>query len=172
MLGFSPVTGSDGPDAYVRAVAEDGTPTGEPILVAGGPYDQACPTVSADGTLVAYQSSESGRDEIYVAHLADPGSRRRVTNDGGGDPPWNRDGSRLFHMSAEGVVSMALSSAAELRFDAPQMVTGSRNPVEISAFDVGPEGSSAFVERVDDPLMLRRDLRLWPAWGATVRSSC
>ena len=150
------------------AVAEDGKPTGKPVLVAGGPKDQTAPTVSADGTLVAYQSSESGRAEVYVARLADPGARRRVTNDGGEGPLWNRDGSRLFYSSNGRVVSQALRSASEMRFDVPQAVSGSETPGEISGFDVAPDGSSALVGRMADPLMLCRDIRLWPGWGATL----
>jgi hypothetical protein len=167
MLGVSMRTEHDGLDAYVVAVAEDGTPTGEPVLVAGGPQDQGAPTVSADGSLVAYQSSESGRSEVYVARLADLGARRRLTNEGGEGPLWNRDGSRLFYFSDGRVVSQALRSAADLRFDAPQVVSGPETLGEIAGFDVAPDGSSALVGRMDDPLMLIRDIRLWPRWGAT-----
>ena len=171
MLGIFLESARDGLDAYVVAVAEDGTPAGKSILVAGGPHDQNCPTVSADGALVAYQSSESGRDEVYVARLAEPGSRRRLTKDGGSSPLWSRDGSRLFYKGSEGVVAVALLSAAELRFDAPQVVAASLKPDDIVGFDLAPEGSSVFVHRIADRLMLRRDLRLWPAWGASLRPS-
>jgi hypothetical protein len=170
MLGFGVDSANDGADAYVVAVADDGKPAGKPILVAGGAGDQFSPAVSADGTLVAYGSSESGRDEVYVCRLADPGSRRRVTNDGGQSPLWNRDGSRLFYMSGDRVFSVALRSASELRFDAPQAVSGPAAPSELVGFDVAPDGTSVLVGREADPLMLRRDIRLWPGWGKTLRS--
>ena len=48
MVGLTMETGRDGLDAYVVSVAEDGRPTGNPILLAGGPNDQAVPSVSAD----------------------------------------------------------------------------------------------------------------------------
>jgi Tol biopolymer transport system component len=168
MLGLTLVSPSGGADAYVVAVGDDGIPTGKPVLVAGGPDDQSAPTVSADGTLVAYQSSESGRSEVYVVRLADPGARRRVTNDGGGRPLWNRDGSRLFYSSNGVVVSQALRSASAMRFDPPQAVSESETPGEIAGFDVAPDGSSVLVGRTADPLMLCRDIRLWPRWGATL----
>jgi hypothetical protein len=170
MLGFSLDVPKNGTDAYVLALAEDGTPAGKPILVAGGPGDQISPAVAADGKLVAYQSAESGRDEIYVAPLSDPGSRRRVTNDGGAVPVWSRDGSRLFYQSNNRVFSVSLRSAPELRFDAPQPVTAPGATGEIVGFDVAQDGSSVLVGRIADPLMLRRDIRLWPGWGNTVRS--
>jgi Tol biopolymer transport system component len=165
MLGFMLESAADGRDAYVVAVAEDGTLTDKPILVAGGANDQDGPTVSADGTLVAYQSSESGRREIYVARLADPGSRRRLTNEGGWGPLWSRDGKRLFYVSNDRVVSAVLRSASGLRFDAPQVVTGSDAAGTITSFDVAPDGTSVLVRRLADPLMLRRDIRLWPGCG-------
>lgn len=37
-------------------------------------------------------------------------------------------------------------------------------------YDVATEGSSLFVERMADRLMLRRDLRLWPGFGAAARA--
>ena len=114
MLGFSLNDPKAGSDAYVMAVADDGSPAGKPVLVAGGPGEQASPAVSADGTLVAYQSTESGRDEIYVARLADLSNRRRVTNDGGDSPQWNRSGNRLFYGSKNIVYATALRSASEL----------------------------------------------------------
>jgi Tol biopolymer transport system component len=153
----------------MMAVAEDGTPAGKPILVAGGPNNQTAPTVSADGTLVAYQSSESGRDDIYVARLADPASRRRITNDGGTIPLWGREGNRLFYLSKNRIFSVNLRSAPELRFDTPQVVTG-LDPGSIVTFDVAPDGTSVLVGRLADLLMLRRDIRLWPGWGKTLPS--
>jgi hypothetical protein len=118
--------------------------------------------------LVAYGSDESGRGEVYVARLADLVARRRLTNDGGGDPLWNRDGSRLFYQSNGRVLSQALRSASELRFDAPQAVSGPDTLGEIHGFDVAPDGSSALIGRIADPLMLCRDSRLWPGWGTTL----
>ncbi len=170
MLGISLNVPKEGSDAYVMAVAEDGSPAGKPILVAGGPGDQGNPTVSADGTLVAYQSQESGHDEIYVARLADLSTRRRVTNAGGTAPLWSRSGSRLFYWTGNRICSVSLRSASELLFDAPQAVTGLEAKGEIVGFDVAADGTSVLVGRVADPMKQRRDIRLWPGWGRTLQS--
>jgi hypothetical protein len=47
-------------------------------------------------------------------------------------------------------------------------VSGSGTAGEIVGFDVAPEGSSVLVRRMADLLMLCRDIRLWPGWGATL----
>jgi len=170
MLGFSLRSEQNGLDAYVVALADDGTLAAKPIMVGGGAGDQDNPTASADGVLVAYQSSESGRPEIYVARLADPGARRRVTNDGGFVPRWSRDGKRLLYASLRDnqVFSLTLRSEAELRFDAPQAVTASGTGGQIVSFDIAPDGASVLVGRIADPLMLRHDIRLWPGWGKSL----
>ncbi|HEX6882423.1 MAG TPA: protein kinase, partial [Planctomycetota bacterium] len=170
LLGFQRDSAHDGLNAYVVAVAEDGTPTAAPILVAGGPYDQGLPTVSADGTLVAYQSNESGRDEIYLARLGDPGSRRKLTNTGGSAPLWSRAGTRLHFQTVAEVVGMSLLSAADLRLGPPERASDPQARGEIVGYDVAVEGDALFVERMADRLMLRSDLRFWPGWGAAVRA--
>ena len=170
MLGISLNDPKTGSDAYLMTVADDGSPVGKPVLVAGGAGEQASPAVSADGTLVAYQSTESGRDEIYVARLTDLSNRRRVTNDGGDSPQWSRSGNRLFYGNKNIIYATALRSASELLFDAPQAVTAATAKGEIVGFDVAADGTSVLVGRVADPLKQRRDIRLWPDWGKTLKS--
>jgi len=61
-------------------------------------------------------------------------------------------------------------STSSLRFGEPQIVAESRTPGVIGGYDVGPDGTSALVSRVSDPLLLRQEIRLWPGWDKTVRS--
>ena len=53
--------------------------------------------ISPDGRLMAYQSDETGRFEIYVETYPDPVDRWRVSNDGGVGPKWKQDGRELFY---------------------------------------------------------------------------
>ncbi|MBK5254451.1 MAG: PD40 domain-containing protein [Vicinamibacteria bacterium] len=170
MLGLSLDSSRGDPDAYLIAVAGDGTPAGKPVLLAGGPDYQGTPTVSPDGKLVAWVSSESGRHDVYVAHLADAGSRRRVSNQGGDEPRYNRQGTRLFYITPQGIVSVALRSAADLSFGEPEKVTGSIDAGRISGYDVAADGTSVLLSQVDEAPGLRRDIRLWPGWGRTLQA--
>ncbi|MGD8331496.1 MAG: protein kinase [Acidobacteriota bacterium] len=61
------------------------------------------PAISPDGSFVAFQSDESGRVEIVVLELSS-GEYRTVSNSGGRNPVWSRDGKRLFY-STSGVTS-------------------------------------------------------------------
>jgi serine/threonine-protein kinase len=52
--------------------------------------------VSPDGRWVAYASSLTGRQDVYVARYPDLGDRQQVSSAGGNLPLWSSDGSELF----------------------------------------------------------------------------
>ena len=59
--------------------------------------------VSPDGRWVAYESNESGQDEIYVRPFPDVESGRWQVSTGGGTRPlWARNGRELFYYVAPG----------------------------------------------------------------------
>jgi len=58
--------------------------------------------VAPGGSLAAYVSSETGREEVYVRDFPEPRGKWRVTRDGGSQPRWNEDGSGLYHVDAAG----------------------------------------------------------------------
>ena len=61
--------------------------------------------IGPEGRWLAYESSESGRLEIYVRPFPDvSGGRWHVSTAGGRTPLWSRNGQELFYVSLEGVV--------------------------------------------------------------------
>ena len=56
---------------------------------------------SPDGRWIAYQSDESGRNEIYVQPFPGPGARSQISTDGGTNPHWRGDGRELFFVGVE-----------------------------------------------------------------------
>jgi roadblock/LC7 domain-containing protein len=62
-----------------------------------GPSNETNPQLSPDGTLVAYQSDQSGDSETYVTAVPGPGPRVPVSIGGGRYPRWSPDGSRLYY---------------------------------------------------------------------------
>ncbi len=60
---------------------------------------------SPDGHWVAYQSNESGREEVYVRPFAEGGSgtsQWQVSTAGGGYPGWRPDGKELYYIAPDG----------------------------------------------------------------------
>ncbi len=49
---------------------------------------------------LAYQSSESGRAEVYLTHFPNAGARYQVSPAGGAQPVWGKDGKRLYYLDA------------------------------------------------------------------------
>jgi WD40 repeat protein/predicted Ser/Thr protein kinase len=60
-------------------------------------FDERYPDFSPDGRWIAYSSDEAGRDEVYVRPFPGPGTKHLVSAEGGSQPMWARDGSRLFY---------------------------------------------------------------------------
>ena len=72
--------------------------------------------VRADGRLIAYNSDESGRWEVYIATFPGFTQKRQVSLAGGMQPRWRRDGKELFYLAADGTMM-----AAEVSVNGPPM---------------------------------------------------
>ena len=66
---------------------------------------------SPDGKWIAYESSESGRVEIYVRRFSGGGQRWQISPDGGTHAVWSKDGRELYFRSTGGDSGGNLMSA-------------------------------------------------------------
>jgi Tol biopolymer transport system component len=106
-----------------------------------------------DGDWIAYQSNQSGRDEIYVRPFPDTeGDRVPVSNAGGVMPLWSRDGNELFYLEGSPIGSTdrlmrveATVTDGVISFTAPEPVLdpwlflGTYAATE-RTYDVSPDG--------------------------------
>jgi Tol biopolymer transport system component len=60
------------------------------------------PRLSPDGHWLAYVSSETGSPEVYIQRFPDPGSKQRISEDGGVHPRWVDHGRELVYWSRPG----------------------------------------------------------------------
>jgi Tol biopolymer transport system component len=65
------------------------------------------PVFSPDGRWLAYASSESGRNEIYVRPYPGPGGKSQVSINGGNQAVWSRDGKQIFYKAADARLMVA-----------------------------------------------------------------
>jgi serine/threonine-protein kinase len=95
--------------------ADTGTATGQDLrmLVLDGerritpliqtPFDERNAVISPDGKWIAFQSNESGTEEVYVRPFPDVESGRwQVSTTGGFHPAWAPNGRELFYVAADG----------------------------------------------------------------------
>lgn len=75
--------------------------SGVPKIVVGTEFNEQLPQFSPDGRWIAYQSDRSGRAEIYLRPLPGPGPDVLVSNQGGGQPRWNPNGTELFYVAPD-----------------------------------------------------------------------
>ena len=74
-------------------------------LILRAPYNEHNGEISPDGRWLAYQSNESGRDEVYVRPFPNVDAGRWQVSTGGGTRPlWARNGRELFYFVEPGTV--------------------------------------------------------------------
>jgi Tol biopolymer transport system component len=131
-VAYTRGTAAAGQDIWISPVSGGGS--ARPVVHTSGNADNA--VFSPDSRWIAYQSNESGRDEVYVlgGGSGEPGAERtnsgnasraqRVSANGGTQPLWRSDGSELFFLAPDGtVMSAAISSAASnVHADPPRAV--------------------------------------------------
>jgi serine/threonine-protein kinase len=87
---------------------------GKPELFLRTPFNEAEPAFSPDGRWIAYTSSESGSNEVYVRPFpggASSGSGKWQISNGGGHPIWSRDGRELFYETPDNRIMAATYTA-------------------------------------------------------------
>jgi serine/threonine protein kinase/Tol biopolymer transport system component len=91
------VTRAESQDVYVLPTTGDPTPK----AIVQSPFADVEPQLSPDLRWLAYASTETGRNEIYVQPFPPTGKRWQVSNSGGRQPLWRADGKELFFVSDE-----------------------------------------------------------------------
>ena len=118
--------GSQWPDEWTRdgrTFVYDELPVGGPmrvaavtggvkrVLVSSPEYTARLATVSPDGRLIAYTSSETNRIEVYVRQLAEGATGRwEVSTSGGSQPVWSRDGKTLYYRDGQSIIAASISA--------------------------------------------------------------
>jgi|SRR5579871_2752226 len=73
----------------------------KPVPLLEAPFVQVPASVSPDGKWIAYESTESGRSEVYVRPFSGespgPGGKVQISTGSGGWPRWRADGKEIFY---------------------------------------------------------------------------
>ena len=69
---------------------------------------------------MAFQSNESGRDQIYIQAVPASGAKYQISTEGGTVPRWRRDGRELFYISDQRLVAVPISAGSGLQVGKPQ----------------------------------------------------
>jgi Tol biopolymer transport system component len=93
---FEELNPDTGRDLWLLSLADR---TAHPLVKT--PYDDRMGAFSPDGRWIAYTTNESGRYEVWARSRSEPGARVRISEQGGTNPQWRRDGRELFYGDLE-----------------------------------------------------------------------
>jgi len=110
-LAYTEYTETRGTKIWTVPVADEGdhlkAGTPEPFLKST--FLDLNPSFSPDGRWLAYQSNESGTNEVYVRAFPPPtsgqGGRWQISNNGGTFPRWFRTGHDLLYQSGDQILT-------------------------------------------------------------------
>ena len=133
---------------------------GQPRKLLNTRFNEFQPRLSPDGRWLAYVSDESGQDEVYVRPFPAMDVKWQVSNGGGLEPAWTRDGRELFYRTTRSpslgttLMAVAISTTKGFQAEAPKrLFEGPYDmvPVYGQEYDVSPDGKRFAMIKFEPP---------------------
>lgn len=136
-----------GLDVWVLPLSGDRQPF--PFVETRAAEDNAA--FSPDDRWIAYQSNESGRDEVYVRPFPPAGGGWLVSRTGGTQPRWRGDGRELFFLAPDGsVMAAAVDSTSRFEAAVPRRIVPAAMTLVIRhAYTVTRDGQRVLIPVID-----------------------
>ena len=111
--------------------------------------------LSPDGRYVAYSSNQSGQYEVYIRSFPDARGQERVSENGGSQPRWRKDGKELFYVEDTTLIAVSVSTSPDLTVGSPERMFSSAglrlSAAHVLTYDVTADGERfVIVEPVAD----------------------
>jgi len=110
-------------------------------------------SLSPDGHWMAYASNESGRPEIYVEPVPGPGGRRQISNNGGEEPRWVRNGREITYRNGTKMMGVPVRIQPAFQCGKPTEVFDRKfdRGLGVAGYDVTPDGQTFLMTRSEHP---------------------
>ncbi len=127
----NPKTGTD-----IHVLSMEGERTSRPLLET--PFDEHRPVISPDGRRLAYESNESGRQEVHVRPFPNVEEGKwQISRDGGRQPVWGPRGRELFYRTGQTMMVVSIETEPTFTPGRPEVLfTGS----SFRNYDIAPDG--------------------------------
>jgi serine/threonine-protein kinase len=137
MLGLRNRTGSilelNGREIFFLPLAGGASSSAKPEVFLASQFIKAEATFSPNGRWVAFQSNDTGRDEVYVMPYPGPGGKSQVSTDGGTSPRWSHSGRELFYRNGDKMMAVDVETATTFRAGTPKMLFQKAGAYDVSA---------------------------------------
>jgi len=74
----------------------------KPEIFLQSPYTKSGGRLSPNGKWLVFNSTDSGRDEIYIVTFPKSGRRQQISTNGGVQPMWSSSGNEIFYLDLQG----------------------------------------------------------------------
>ena len=118
------------------------------------------PRISPNGRWIAYISSKTQREEVYVRPFPDVDKGQwQISTTGGDTPLWSPDGGELFYMSGDAVVAIPVNTEDQsfqilgnpkVLFRGPYACL-TKNVSDAISWDISPDGKRFLMIKEADP---------------------
>ena len=155
------------PDGQVLAFAQLHSTTGQDIWVLPlqgerkprpffrTQFNEGAPVFSPDGHWLAYTSDESGRYEVYVQPYPGPGGKWQISNEGGNELVWPKNGRELFYRNGDKMMAVEITTQPTFRAGTPTLLFEGQyyheSGVDTANYDVTPDGQRFLMIQLGEP---------------------
>jgi eukaryotic-like serine/threonine-protein kinase len=180
-----PIPGSWSPDGQVLAFSEQNPTTGWDIWVLKlegnrkpqpflrTPSNEDAPIFSPDGRWLAYQSDESGRNEIYIRPFPSPGGRWQISTEGGTEPLWARIGQELFYRNGDKMMAVTIETKPNFTAAKPKLLFKGNYVVGPFSFrpnyDVSADGQRFLMVKAAEQQQAVSEIKLVLNWSEELK---
>jgi serine/threonine-protein kinase len=125
---------------------------GTPTVFLSGDFDVRGPAFSPDGRWMAYESTQSGKYNVYVRPFPGPGIQTPISTSGGRLPKWSRTRRELIYETLDRRVMIVNYTAEGDSFhpDEPRPWPEAKLQPANLAFDLHPDGDRLVLPAVGD----------------------
>jgi hypothetical protein len=126
----------------------------------------SAPAFSPDSKWLAYESTQSGRNEVYITPFPGGGAQYQISTNGGERPTWKHDGKEIFYREELTLMSVKVNTVGhtvELGAPSPLFEVAARN-LNGRWYAVSPDGR--FLMNTNPATARAQDFELvvnWPA---------
>ena len=170
ILGTNLGTGA----ANISVVRLEGDSALKPLVASDA--NEVAPRLSPNGRWLAYASDESGQNQVYVRPYPGPGPRVQLSDEGGTQPMWSRNGQQLFYRIGDALMSVDVradpTSVQLLGTNRRKLFEGKFLGNDwiriVSLYDVAPDGKHFLFARALEGS--RSEIVVWLNWLDEVKA--
>jgi Tol biopolymer transport system component len=116
-------------------------------------FHEMYPEFSPDGRWIAYASNESGRTEVYVRPFPAREGKWQISNEGGTEPLWSRNGKQLFYRRSGQVWVVDVLTGSGFSAGKPRLLfeqSGYLSNQPIREWDISADGRRFLMVKLEE----------------------